>query len=132
MSSIRTIRWLSASTTKILPAVSTKIPPIWALEQLNWLAPDPGVPRATQPAPVMSLIRTIRQFLESEVPYLESILAPTVDEVLAHAEVVVVANLSRGYRDVAARMREGQTLIDLVRIQDGAGPRPKGYVGLSW
>ena len=50
MSSIRTIRLLPASTTKIRPAVSIAIPPIRALVQLNWLAPEPAVLACLVPA----------------------------------------------------------------------------------
>lgn len=73
-----------------------------------------------------------RQFLENEVPYLESILRLTVDEVLEQSDVVVVANHGKEYRGVASRIREGQTLVDLVRILDEKEARPRGYVGLSW
>ncbi|HVP39277.1 MAG TPA: UDP-glucose/GDP-mannose dehydrogenase family protein [Candidatus Saccharimonadales bacterium] len=73
-----------------------------------------------------------REFLEREVPYLESILQPRVEQVLENAEVVVVANQGAAYRGVAGRLREGQILIDLVHVLGANEPRPRGYVGLSW
>ncbi|MBI5837833.1 MAG: UDP-glucose/GDP-mannose dehydrogenase family protein [Candidatus Eisenbacteria bacterium] len=73
-----------------------------------------------------------KHFLDSEVPYLESILKPRVEEVLENAEVVVVANAGQAYRGVAGRLREDQVLIDLVHILGPKEPRPRGYVGLSW
>ncbi len=81
---------------------------------------------------ISRVIGANRQFLEAEVPYLEAILKPTVEEVLEHAEVVVVANLAPAYRSVLDRLRPDQLLIDLVRILPRGAARPKGYIGLSW
>src|SRR5438552_433387 len=55
MSSIRTIRLLKVSTTKICPAL-TKMPN----GLLNWFGPLPKVPNSVHPTPVMSFIRTMR------------------------------------------------------------------------
>ena len=81
---------------------------------------------------VYCLLGANRSFLEAEVPYLESLQVATVEEVLSRSDVVVVANQARAYRDVPARLKPGQSLVDLVHILDGPGPRPRGYIGLSW
>ena len=73
-----------------------------------------------------------RRFLEDEVPYLPERLRPTVREVVAASEVIVVANDSREYREVGALLEPGQALVDLAHAVDRASLRNGEYHGLAW
>jgi GDP-mannose 6-dehydrogenase len=43
-------------------------------------------------------------------------MVPTVDEVLAHAQTVVIGNRDPEFSKIYERLREDQCLVDFVRI----------------
>jgi GDP-mannose 6-dehydrogenase len=53
------------------------------------------------------------------------------NEVLKHAQTVVVGNNDPDYRDVLAQLREDQTLVDFVRISDQRS-KDGYYKGICW
>ena len=71
-------------------------------------------------------------FLEHELPYARNLKADSVDEVLRRSDVIVVANGASEFRSVPSRMREDQTLVDLVRIVDDVGEARGTYIGIAW
>ena len=73
-----------------------------------------------------------RAFVESEVPYLPDRLRPTLTEVVAASEVVVVANGSPEYAGVGAMLKPHQLLVDLAHVVDPATVPPGNYHGLAW
>jgi len=72
-----------------------------------------------------------RRFVEAELPYLPERLRPSLDEVLAHAEVVVIGNRSAEYRAIGPRIRAGQVVVDLVAALDRGSVRAGEYHGLA-
>jgi GDP-mannose 6-dehydrogenase len=58
-------------------------------------------------------------------------MVASVDEVLAHAEVIVVGNASPEFDGLASRLQPGQSLVDLVRIK-GERPANDTYDGICW
>ncbi len=78
------------------------------------------------------LIGANREFIEDRLPHLNDLLAGSIDDVLAHAEVCVV-----GCKDPAllsALDAAGDRIvIDLVRLPDAElRQATPGYVGLGW
>jgi len=73
-----------------------------------------------------------RRFVEAELPYLPERLRPDMDQVLEHAEVVVIGNRSAEYRTLGPRIRAGQMVVDLVSAVDRASVRAGEYHGLAW
>jgi GDP-mannose 6-dehydrogenase len=77
------------------------------------------------------LVGANRDYILGQIPHISALMVPTVDEVLNHAEVVVIGNAEEAFGGVRHRLRTGQRLIDLVHIQpqrtDG-----NGYDGLCW
>jgi GDP-mannose 6-dehydrogenase len=61
------------------------------------------------------LIGANREYIEREIPHIWSLMRGSVQEVLEHAEVVVVGNSSPEFREIGRCLREGQTVIDLAR-----------------
>jgi GDP-mannose 6-dehydrogenase len=78
------------------------------------------------------LVGANRQYLEEEVPYLESILRPSPKDVIEDTEVVVIANASPRFREAAAHFGPGHVVIDLVRLWPGAPPACGEYIGICW
>jgi GDP-mannose 6-dehydrogenase len=78
------------------------------------------------------LLGANREYIEQRLPHLGQLLAGSVEEVLDHAEVCLVASTDP---DVLAALPpdSGRTLIDLVRLPDADVRRTEpGYVGLAW
>jgi len=65
-----------------------------------------------------SLVGANREFILNRIPHISSLMGETVDEVLAHADTLVIGNGDPEFRAVPGRLRDGQVLIDLVRIVD--------------
>jgi GDP-mannose 6-dehydrogenase len=55
----------------------------------------------------------------------------SVEEVLEHAEVLVIGNKAEEFRDIPARLRPGQKLIDLVRLFEDR-TTAEAYEGICW
>jgi len=71
-----------------------------------------------------------RDYILKVIPHVSNLMVDSIDEVLEHAEVVVIGNNDPSFRDVPDMLREGQALVDLVRIID---QRSTGdYDGVAW
>jgi GDP-mannose 6-dehydrogenase len=72
-----------------------------------------------------------KEYIEREIPHVSQLMRPNVEEVLEHAEVLIIGNKAEEFRDAAAKLRPDQTLIDLVRLFDD---RATGgaYQGICW
>ena len=81
---------------------------------------------------VAKLLGANRQYLEAEIPYLDRLFRKDPREVVAGSEVIVIANSHAVYRDVPAWMKDGQTLVDLVRLVEKGEVVRGEYVGLAW
>jgi len=72
-----------------------------------------------------------RDYILHRIPHLSRLMVAGVDEVLEHAEAIVIGNAAPEFRDVPRRLRERQSIVDLVRISDA--PSVAGvYEGICW
>jgi GDP-mannose 6-dehydrogenase len=72
-----------------------------------------------------------REYILNHIPHISKLMVDTIDEVLGHAETIVIGNGSTEFRDVGRRLAEGQQIVDLVRIADT--PSVEGvYDGICW
>ena len=55
----------------------------------------------------------------------------SIDKVLAHAGTVVIGNGASEFKDVPMRLRPGQSMVDLVRI-DPDLTSGHAYDGICW
>lgn len=79
------------------------------------------------------LIGANREFLLRELPHIVSLMSDTIDHLLADVDTVVIANGSAAFRDVPGKLRQGQTLIDLVGIVKHHDDTYQGsYDGICW
>jgi GDP-mannose 6-dehydrogenase len=78
------------------------------------------------------LVGANRQYLEAEIPYLDRLFRKDPRDVVAGAEVIVIANAHPAYREVPGWMTDGQTLVDLVRLVEPGDVVRGEYVGLAW
>jgi GDP-mannose 6-dehydrogenase len=72
-----------------------------------------------------------RDYILNKIPHISRLMVPTVEEVLAHSQTIVIGNASPEFADVPRRVGEHQTVIDFVRVSDSrtvAGV----YEGICW
>lgn len=72
-----------------------------------------------------------RSYIYKVIPHIERLMVNTIDNVLAHAETVVIGNNAPEFATVAPRLKPTQTVIDFVRvraIEEAHGD----YHGICW
>ena len=84
-----------------------------------------------QQTTVKAVIPFYGRFLQ-RWPSVKALAAASLDDVLAHAEVVVIGNRSAEYRTIGPRLRKGQIVVDLVAALDRATVTDGEYHGLAW
>lgn len=78
------------------------------------------------------LVGANKEYIERAIPHIAGLLSPSLDEVLAHAQVVVVGRDDDEWAGLPGRLRSDQLLVDLARIGDDPTPLGDRYRGLSW
>src|SRR5438093_4496222 len=72
-----------------------------------------------------------RDYILNKIPHISRLMVPTIDEVLAHAQTIVIGNGAPEFADVPKRIVDVQSIIDFVRVSDSrtiAGI----YEGICW
>jgi GDP-mannose 6-dehydrogenase len=72
-----------------------------------------------------------KEYIEREIPHVSQLMRPNIEEVLAHAEVLIIGNKADEFLEVATKLRPDQTLIDLVRLFERRSTGD-GYEGICW
>jgi GDP-mannose 6-dehydrogenase len=72
-----------------------------------------------------------RAYLLERIPHISRLMAASIDEVLEHADTVVIGNAAAEFRDVPRRLGYRQTLVDLARVCDGRSVAGV-YEGVCW
>ncbi len=78
------------------------------------------------------LVGANRRFIEGTIPHLAELLTATMDKVLEHAEVIVVANSDKDFLPALKKVKPEQIVYDLVRIFKDLNPDEKNYHGICW
>jgi GDP-mannose 6-dehydrogenase len=60
------------------------------------------------------LIGANRRFIEQHIPHLSRLMVESIDELIAHAELIVIGNESEEFFQVLGRLRPGQHVIDFT------------------
>jgi GDP-mannose 6-dehydrogenase len=72
-----------------------------------------------------------RDYILNRIPHISRLMVPTIGEVLAHAQTIVIGNASPEFAEVPRAVGDGQTIIDFVRVCDSRTILGV-YEGLSW
>ncbi|MFC5068077.1 nucleotide sugar dehydrogenase [Flaviflagellibacter deserti] len=70
------------------------------------------------------------QYIRSRLPHLASLLTTQIDDVVDHAEVLVLGNADVS-REVLKRVDDDRLVIDLVRVDQGMASNER-YQGICW
>jgi GDP-mannose 6-dehydrogenase len=72
-----------------------------------------------------------RDYILNHIPHISRLMVPSIDEVLSHAQTIVIGNADPEFREVPRRLENGQTIVDLVRIADVRSISGV-YEGICW
>jgi GDP-mannose 6-dehydrogenase len=72
-----------------------------------------------------------RDYILNHVPHISRLMVSSIGEVMSHADTIVIGNVSPEFTDVPERLRDSQSIVDLVRI-NGSRSVAGVYEGLCW
>ena len=79
---------------------------------------------------IASLIGANRDYILNQIPHVSNLMVQSIDEIVAHADTIVIGNAAEEFKDIASRINENQMVVDLVRISERISG--DGYEGICW
>ena len=72
-----------------------------------------------------------REYIMKSIPHIERLMVTSLEEVLNHADVIVIGNRGEEFTGVAEKLRPDQLVIDFVRIRQ-IEEQHANYAGICW
>jgi GDP-mannose 6-dehydrogenase len=72
-----------------------------------------------------------RDYILNQIPHISELMVASVEEVLDHAQTVVIGNADPAFRWVVDDLREGQSVVDFVRVSHRRSDG-RAYDGIAW
>ncbi len=80
---------------------------------------------------IASLVGANRDFILNRIPHVSRLMVNDVDAVLKHAHTIVIGNKDPDFQAVPEKLRDGQSIVDFVRITDRRSDNGN-YDGICW
>lgn len=80
---------------------------------------------------IARLVGANRDFILNRIPHISRLMVDRIDAVLDFAQTIVIGNRDPEFKSVFDKLRDGQSLVDLVRITDGRSGNAN-YNGICW
>jgi GDP-mannose 6-dehydrogenase len=77
------------------------------------------------------LVGANRDFILNHIPHISGLMVNGIEGVLDHGQTIVIGNNDPDFRNVPDRLRDGQCLVDFVRITKRRSENGK-YDGICW
>ena len=81
---------------------------------------------------IASLVGANKDYILNHIPHLSGLMLDSIDDVLEHADTVVIGNGAEEFQRIAADIPAGKSVVDLVRIIDRSSSIADGYDGICW
>src|SRR5215217_633343 len=81
---------------------------------------------------IARLVGANKEYINTQIPHLSSLLTESIDEVLDKSEMIVVGNAAAEFSDALTRTRPDQVILDLVRVKTERADIPGDYRGICW
>ena len=72
-----------------------------------------------------------KDYILNKIPHISRLMVKSMDEVLEHAETVVIGNKASEFSQVMGKARPDQVIVDFVRISDKTSQKGT-YDGICW
>jgi GDP-mannose 6-dehydrogenase len=75
-----------------------------------------------------------KEYIEREVPHITKLMCGSLEELLAHSDIVVIGNNAEEHEAVLGDLRNGHKIIDLSGLKNGKHVNVKevNYEGICW
>ncbi len=80
---------------------------------------------------VARLVGANKEYIEREIPHISRLMRSSVGEVLEDSDVVIIGNKGEEFREIDAKLRGDQIVLDLVRLFDRRSDG-NSYEGICW
>jgi GDP-mannose 6-dehydrogenase len=77
------------------------------------------------------LVGANRDFILNHIPHISKLMVNGIDAVLDHAQTIVIGNNDPEFQSVPQQLRDGQCVVDFVRITNRRSENGK-YDGICW
>ena len=81
---------------------------------------------------IASLVGSNRDYILNHIPHISRLMVASIDEVVQHADIIVIGNGAEEFRAVAEQIPDGKVVVDLVRIVSRRSSAESGYDGICW
>jgi GDP-mannose 6-dehydrogenase len=71
-----------------------------------------------------------KEYIENQIPHIAQLMSTSREQAFDFAEVLIIGNKAEEFRELEAKRRQGQIIIDLVRLFDRGSD--DSYQGLCW
>jgi GDP-mannose 6-dehydrogenase len=78
-----------------------------------------------------SLMGANRDYILNHIPHISKLMVPNIEDVLTHADTILVGNDSPEFKNITKRLNRNQVLVDFVRITASASDGD-AYDGICW
>jgi GDP-mannose 6-dehydrogenase len=78
------------------------------------------------------LVGANKEYINTQMPHLSSLLCETIDDVLENSDVIVVGNGAPEFAEALKKTRPEQQIVDLVRVKTDRAEIPAQYQGICW
>jgi GDP-mannose 6-dehydrogenase len=78
------------------------------------------------------LVGSNKKYIEDAIPHIADLLVDSTDDVVQHAEVLIIANKDPDFLTVLNQVRPNQIVFDLVRIIPDIPAGKTNYHGFCW
>jgi GDP-mannose 6-dehydrogenase len=80
---------------------------------------------------IASLVGANRDFILNRIPHISRLMVNRMDAILDHAQTIVIGNKDPEFQNVPNQLRDGQSIVDFVRITGRRSENGK-YDGICW
>ena len=80
---------------------------------------------------IASLVGANRDYILNQIPHISKLMVDAIDEVLEHADTIVIGNGDKEFSTVLERIKDNQIVVDFVRITPETSQAGR-YDGICW
>lgn len=78
-----------------------------------------------------SIVGANKDYILNKIPHISALMTNSIDEVLTHSDTIIIGNSDPEFNDVLERTKQGQVVIDFVRISENKSEAGI-YDGICW
>ena len=80
---------------------------------------------------IAKLVGANRDYIMNQIPHISKLMADSIDDVLEHAETIVIGNGDKEFATIFDRLKDNHVVVDLVRITPEKSQAGR-YDGICW